>query len=157
MSYILIDGYNLIGIQHNDISLERERLIKTLSDYKKKTLHEITVVFDGWKAGGVIEDRTVIGGITVIFTRIRDKADSVIKRLIEESKRQVIVVSSDRDIASFAWSHNAIPIGSEEFIEAVRAKHRDDESEDSEEVYDYRTPKGGSKKKKAIGRALRRL
>jgi predicted RNA-binding protein with PIN domain len=137
-------------------------LIDSLIEYKKKKGHDITVVFDGWKTGEAQENHLVIGRIKVIYSRIGEKADSVIKRIISSDRREWIVVTSDREIANHAWASNSIPISSEDFLKTIE---RDNPScfdeEESEEEYIKPRRKGNprklSKKETAVRRALSKL
>jgi len=163
ISSIIIDGYNLIGIFHRDLEKRRDMLIESLIEYHKKRGHEITVVFDGWKTGGSQESRSVVAGIKIIYSRLGDKADAVMKRIIFSEKREWIVVTSDRDIASHAWASGSVPISSEDFLNALERHEvvKGIVSEDEEEEYFKPTRKGNpkkpSKKEKAIKRVLSKL
>ena len=159
MAGLIIDGYNLTGILRGDLQRERQRLIEALAAYRKKKGHDITVVFDGWKDGRGHESRTTEGGVTVIYTGLGEKADSVIKKTVSKSPTPMIVVSSDREIQKHAWSHGATPIDSELFL---RVLERDGETEGHEEEADYQergkgNPRQLSKKQKAVKRALAKL
>jgi predicted RNA-binding protein with PIN domain len=112
ISSIIIDGYNLIGIHHTDLNSERNSLITRLSEYRKLKGHDITVVFDGWKSGGRKDESAVIGGVRVIYSRLGDKADLVIKRTISSIKKEWIVITSDRDIMNHAWAEGSVPVPS---------------------------------------------
>ncbi len=161
ISYLVIDGYNLIGIHHEDLKKQREILIDSLIAYGKKKGHNITVVFDGWKTGQGQESRTVIAGVKVIYSRIGDKADDVIKRMISTERREWIVVTSDREIAGHAWRTGSIPVSSDDFLNALRTKYLSDIEEEYEEEYIEPGRKGSprqlSKKEKAVRRALSKL
>ena len=156
---MIIDGYNLIGIQHGNLEKEREMLINSLVEYRRRKGHAITIVFDGWKSGEATESRSVIGGVTVIYSRIGEKADSVIKRIVSSEKREWIVVTSDRDIADHAWSVGSIPIPSEAFLGAIqrKASYTSDEEEECREYSRRGNPRQLSKKDKSIQRALSKL
>jgi uncharacterized protein len=136
-------------------------LIDSLVAYKKSKGHDLTVVFDGWRTGQGQESRSVTGGIRVIYSRLGDKADSVIKRMISAERREWIVVTSDRDIADHAWSTGSIPVSSDDFLNALSAKDLSGiEEEDEEEYIEPRrkgSPRQLSKKEKAIKRALSKL
>ena len=131
--------------------------------YHKRKGHDITVVFDGWKTGGAQENHSVIGGIKVIYSRLGEKADSVIRRIISSDRRGWVVVTSDRDIAARAWAADAVPISSEDFTKAIeRIYDRTSvEYEDNDEEYIKTDRKGSprkpSKKEKAIKRVLSKL
>ncbi|MBE0425858.1 MAG: NYN domain-containing protein [Nitrospirae bacterium] len=162
ISYIIIDGYNLIGIYHKDLKKQREQLIDSLIEYRKRKGHQVTVVFDGWKTGGGKESQSVISGIKVIYSRIGDKADSVIKRIISTERREWIVVTSDRDIADYAWATGSVPLSSEDFLNLfVRKGSFDLEREEYDEEYKEPRRRGNprrlSRKERAILRALNKI
>jgi len=101
--------------------------------------------------------------VTVIFSGLGEKADSVIKRIISSGRRGWIVVTSDRAIADCAWSEGSVPISSGDFIMTVE-QHLPDPSasevyEDGEyqEIRRKGNPRKLSKKEKAIRRALNKL
>ena len=150
---------------HKDLETERNKLIDLLIEYRKRKGHHIVVVFDGWKAGGATENSSVRGGVRIIYSRLGEKADSVIKRVVSTERREWIVVSSDREIASHAWSLGSVPLTSEEFIPVLRSHGRDDreedlaEEEDDEEEGIPRTgnPNKLSKRERAVRRALGKL
>ncbi len=147
--------------------MHREKLILHLSDYRKLKGHDITVVFDGWKSGGAREEILKTGGITVIYSRLGENADYVIKRIIGREKREWIVVSSDRDIAAFAWTNGCVSVPSDRFMTAINRAGRNLEGEyelldkDEDEGPEARRGKGNprmlSKKEKALTRVLRKL
>ncbi len=164
ISSIIIDGYNLIGIYHKDLENQRKMLIDSLIEYSKKKGHDITVVFDGWKTGEAQENHSVIGGIKVIYSRIAEKADSVIKRIISSERREWIVATSDRDIVNHAWSSGSIPVSSGDFLKAIERgipSYFDEEEYEGSDEYSKPQRKGNprrlSKKEKAIRRALSKL
>ena len=97
----------------------REDLIDLLIQYKLIKAHDITIVFDGYKAGHGNENKAVRGGIAVIYSKLAEKADEVIKRIITKDRKEWIVVTSDRDIVNHAWSVNSIPVPSESFLRIV--------------------------------------
>jgi hypothetical protein len=152
-------------VYHKDLEIERNRLTDLLIEYRKRKGHHIVVVFDGWKAGGATESSSVRGGVKIIYSRLGEKADSVIKRILSTERREWIVVSSDREIASHAWSLGSTPLPSEEFIPFLRPQGQDNreedwaEGEDNEEESTLRTgnPNRLSKKERAVRRALGKL
>ena len=86
-----------------------------LADYQRKKGHRITVVFDGWKGGSAEEERDRHGNIEIIYSRQGEKADEVIKRIIDQTAEETIVVSSDREIASYATRQGKTALSSLEF------------------------------------------
>lgn len=122
------------------------------------------VVFDGHRSGTGPQTRSVRGGVEIYYSGLGDSADSVIKRMITGEKKDRIVITSDREIARFAWSHDAVPVDSERFAHILERRgaaldatdHGDDEN-------GYDEPRRGgnphrlSKKDRAIQRALGKL
>lgn len=164
ISYIIVDGYNLTGICHRDLEAQREKLIEALIKYREKKGHSITVVFDGWKSGAATESLSGRGGIRVIYSRLGENADSVIKRIMSSERHEWIVVSSDRDIANHAWSVNSIPIPSETFLHFTKGagsyEERFEQEEDDDEYYGSQGKNSRnrlSRKEKTIKRALGKL
>lgn len=145
-----------------------------LIKYREVKGHEIIVVFDGWKAGSGSENTVVKGGVKLIYSRLGENADSVIKRIISAEKREWIVVSSDRDIASHAWAAGSIPISSEDFRQSAGQSvgqsigktsaggkgisDLEDSGDDPESnIYVKGNPHRPSKKEKAVQKALSKL
>lgn len=115
MAYILVDGYNLLGIFHKNLEKAREGLIASLGNYCDIKGHDLTIVFDGWKEGEPFETRFEHGRVTVIYSRLGEKADAVIERILKGKERAWIVVTSDRAVSDFAWSMGYASVGSQEF------------------------------------------
>ena len=120
--HILIDGYNLIRQSEGLAAMERaslqegrEALLERLASYKQIKHHPITVVFDGTHAQAPLQGRTRFKGITVIFSRPGELADTVIKRLVTRERERAVVVSSDKEIVDFAVLKGAVTMGSVEF------------------------------------------
>jgi len=137
-------------------------LIDSLIEYRKKKGHDITVVFDGWKTGEAQESHLMIGGIKVIYSRIGEKADFIIKRIISSEGRELIVVTSDRDISNHAWSRGSIPVPAGDFLKALERESssyfiEEDYEEDYIEPRRKGNPRKPSKKEKAFRRALSKL
>lgn len=183
---IIIDGYNMIRQSdalrsYERLSLEKGRnaLIHMVSLYKKLKGHQVTIVFDGWDAGMATEERDRQEGIDIIYSRKGEKADDVIKRMAEKRSEEIVVVTSDRDIAVFVHHRGGTAISSPEF-EALAdrvftakpaaasrgriepdAKDDDDDCDDDGEKKNDKKKKGQSfrlsRKKKAAMTAFRKL
>ncbi|PKN67239.1 MAG: hypothetical protein CVU54_17235 [Deltaproteobacteria bacterium HGW-Deltaproteobacteria-12] len=120
--HIIIDGYNLIRqssslrrYERQSLEAGRRALILKVSEYKKRKGHKITVVFDGWDTGSALEERSRQGNIDVIYSRRGEKADDVIKRLADRSAEETIIISSDREIASYVTRQGKTALSSLEF------------------------------------------
>jgi predicted RNA-binding protein with PIN domain len=152
--HLLIDGYNLLHVnrsltQLNGIQLqwERDRLIHQLSTYQKLKPCDITVVFDGWQGGWSTEKRERKKGIDLIFSKLGEKADEVIKRLVKEKGSGIIVITSDREVSKFAEKMDVAVISSGQFKEKMeQSEFNVDKIIEEEE--------GGSLKRKGPSRRL---
>jgi len=121
---IVIDGYNVIGGERGlrgDLAGKRKQLIQQLHDYRERKGYPITVVFDGWRSGWMREVQEQIGGITVIFSRQGEKADSVIERLAREMGSGCVVVTSDREVRRAVEASDAAAIYSGEFRSILKS------------------------------------
>ncbi len=119
---LLIDGYNLLHSKRglpplpaHQLQAERERLIDQLSRYRQAKSLEILVVFDGWQGGWSTERRERRKGIEIIFSKEGEKADEVIKRIIRAKGSAVVVVTSDREIGTYANRRSVAVVTSEQF------------------------------------------
>ncbi|HEB75517.1 MAG TPA: hypothetical protein ENJ04_04120 [Nitrospirae bacterium] len=175
MSRLIIDGYNLIGTLHGDLESRRKRLVKRLVRYRAAKGHDITVVFDGHGGLSPRETLQTDGGVRIVFSRIARKADDVIKDMLVQGGGGFIVVSSDREIADFAWARGSVPVGSGEFLRKLDEALLDDGEAGGGETMDEVTlkvladeeeetgtvRKGASrrpsKRRKAVMRALNKL
>ncbi len=151
--HLIIDGYNLLHVNRslmnlNSIQLqwERERLLDRLSTYQKLRPCGVTVVFDGWQEGWSTETREKKKGIEVIFSKLGEKADEVIKRLVKEKGSGAIVITSDRDVARFAQKMDVAVIPSEQFQEKLSVGSSDTLEESSEEEERGAKRKGPSRR-----------
>jgi len=124
--HLIIDGYNLLHVGRSLTSMtafelegRRDRLIEQLSSYRHARPCDITVVFDGWQGGWISEKKERRKGIDVIFSRLGERADEVVKRLAKEKGTGAVVVTSDREIASYAGKLAVAVIPSEVFRERL--------------------------------------
>jgi uncharacterized protein len=169
--HLIIDGYNLLHVGRilnppNSIELQRERdrLVEQLSSYRQRNPCQITVVFDGWQGGWSTEKKERKKGVELIFSKLGEKADDVIKRLVKEKGAGLIVVTSDRDVSKYAERMTVAVIPSNQFKErmegsAVQVVKKIEEEEDEEE---RRLKRKGpsrrlSKKERRLRAALRKL
>jgi len=120
--HIIIDGYNLIRqskvfgpLDRQDIARGREALIGQLAAYRRLKPHRITVVFDGARAPESAAPRDRVKGISIVFSRAGELADSVITRMARQERDRALVVSSDQSVARSAEACGAAAIDSREF------------------------------------------
>jgi len=134
---IIIDGYNLIhkipylkSLLHTSLEQARERLINLLTSYGIKRNIEIVIVFDGnLMRSSHSPSRPKV---KVMFSKPLQKADQLIKSLIEQTKhkRLLTIVSSDREIARFAKVCGCGVESSDEFYKALKRKPKAKVNED---------------------------
>ena len=125
---IIIDGWNFIRNHSSDIrddetaSLESaERLIAYLNNFQQTHNDPIVLVFDSTNEYLDIH-YTNTAKLTIVPSR---DADVYIKNYIEETpdkqRRNIRVISSDKDIYFFAKSYSANPVKCEEFWRKLRS------------------------------------
>ncbi|MDO9515826.1 MAG: NYN domain-containing protein [Syntrophales bacterium] len=164
--HIIIDGYNLIRQSDSlrrleRLSLERGRgeLIRRVAGYRRLRGHKMTVVFDGWMTGPAEEERLREDGVHIVYSGRGETADEVIKRMARaERGSEIIVVSSDREVADSAVKAGGVAISSPEFEERMgeeETKGMPDDDETPEEDDDL-PPISGTRKKGAARRRSRR-
>lgn len=127
--HLIIDGYNLLALRGGsssgagNITSEhgREALLRDLAAYRHRKGHALTVVFDGWQRGQLIETREHRAGIEVIYSRRGERADQVIQRLAREYGSDCAIVTSDHEIINAAQAHGAFVMRSQEFAVKLRA------------------------------------
>jgi uncharacterized protein len=119
---LIVDGYNLIRqspelrqYDKKELAAGREMLLKKLLAYQRLKKRSITVVFDGWEEGGLIENRDRCGGIEVIYSQRGEKADEVIKRLARRRGQEAVVVTSDRELGHACSQEGCSVVTSQEF------------------------------------------
>lgn len=123
--HIIVDGYNFIRqspqlslLDQEDLAAGREGLIDMLVAYKKIKAHKITVVFDAYgnlSPGG----RERIKGIDVVYSRAGEIADVVINRMARHEREKALVVSSDREVASYASAQAATAVDCQSFSQRL--------------------------------------
>lgn len=118
---ILIDGYNLIyqfpelrKLLERDLESARYGLLTQIKFYISNKRVQVIIVFDG--DGRPVPEVEKMSDIRVIFSKPPEKADPVIKRLIEaKQESQLRVVSSDQEIVNYARLHGAKTVSSRQF------------------------------------------
>lgn len=168
--HIIIDGYNLIGTSHKDIEKAREGLIDLLISYKNIKNHDITVVFDAYKQGDKYERSSLQGGVRIIYTRLGETADDLIKKTISEIRKEWVIITSDRDVVKYTWSVNSIPVPSGVFFDILQRTLKNtsenieedrEETIDIDEIENIKPHKGSayrlSKKHRSVKRILGKL
>jgi predicted RNA-binding protein with PIN domain len=120
--HLIIDGYNVIRqslqlqlLDVMDLQAGREALLELLANYRSRSHHQITVIFDGWQHGDLKENRDRHQGLLIIYSRRGERADEVIKRLLHQERERALVVTSDREIQVCAEQVQASWINASQF------------------------------------------
>jgi len=143
---IIIDGYNLIGSDRGltgNLEHKRNWLVQELASYHRAKSHDITVVFDGWRSGSVNEVEEKCDGVGVVYSRLGEKADSVIVRLARKKGSGCIVVTSDREVRSAVERFGVVALYAGQFSAMLhnQAQSFDDPQP---EHHDREAPKKGN-------------
>ena len=103
---LLVDGYNLIyahpalsGLLKSDLGAAREGLLRELAPLASPDAYDLVmVVFDAARYGGAETAWEEREGLTVVFTRRRQTADSFIEAAARRmvTAGEVVVATSDR-------------------------------------------------------------
>ncbi len=121
---ILIDGYNVLKLVHSakEISLAaRAAFAKQLAAYGKRKGHTIVLVFDGGPYNMSTSERQ--GQVTTVYVGYRETADDYIKRFIHDHpRRQLLLVTHDRELVNYALNHDVPTIDVWPFYERVHEK-----------------------------------
>lgn len=136
---LIVDGYNLIGAEQGltgSLEAKRNRLIQRLSNYQKIKQFQITLIFDGWQAGSREETVQARDGISVIYSRLGEKADAVIVRFARMKGSGAVVITSDREIRSAVERFGAVAISAEEFSDILRSVEEGGGVEDDDQSFE---------------------
>ena len=118
MPYV-VDGNNVMAQSvgwHQDTTGARRRLIRDLVRFVAVHRVKLKVVFDG-APDEEFPDGRRYKGVHIMYARPGSDADSRIKELAGKAsyKRDLIIVSSDRDLTSFVKHQGAKVISSGQF------------------------------------------
>jgi predicted RNA-binding protein with PIN domain len=144
---VIIDGYNLIAIDRRlDRALEQNRnwLIQKLIRYQIAKPFKLAVVFDGWRAGSANETTENKDGISIVYSRLGEKADGVIIRIAREKSSGCVVISSDRDIRNAVERFGAVAIHAHEFSEILQTLDAPNGSDPFDDWDDRQSSRGNA-------------
>lgn len=124
----LLDGYNIIkqtpALNRGTLERQRDALIAWInsSSPQGSRHNSVTVVFDGKE--GVLGAASSYG-VRVVFSR-GQSADDVIKTMVEQypHKKNVVVVSNDRDITLYVRALGASVLSVKDFLGSAPRKER---------------------------------
>ncbi|MBQ3321855.1 MAG: TetM/TetW/TetO/TetS family tetracycline resistance ribosomal protection protein [Firmicutes bacterium] len=143
--YLLVDGYNIIfawdelkELAKENIDSAREALIEVLGNYQGYRKCKVIAVFDAYKVKGGQRHFEKHGGVTVVYTKEAETADTYIERTTYElagkggtfagGKYRVRVATSDRLEQMIILGNNAQRVSAKDFrteVEQVNEEIRD--------------------------------
>jgi len=115
----LVDGNNVMAQRvgwHRDKAGARRRLIQDLARFLAARKVKVTVVFDG-SPDTDFPEGSRYKSVRILYARAGSDADSRVKELVRRStnKRDLILVSSDRELAAAAAGQGARVVPSGKF------------------------------------------
>lgn len=130
---LLIDAYNVIKMALGKPQIrddERNTFIKNLGNYAKNRKLTVIAVFDGGPLGWF--NKASSYGITVIYSGAKQSADDYIKDYLEQNKgKDILLVSSDRELGAWASQLELPSLGALEFYSLMRLAIQPDSQEKS--------------------------
>ena len=120
---IIIDGYNLLRWAQGDEdyeAMDENTLCAVVSQYLLRTRKYGQVVFDGLGP----PDKTLLGGLPnleVYFSGMETDADTIIaeKIIAYTAPKNLVIVSTDREVRAAAQSRKAVSVRSDIFWEIL--------------------------------------
>ncbi len=171
--HLLIDAYNLMGLSEgfegfgqDTLEEARDKLIENLAHYRGFKGVQATLVFDGGKGGYPTRRQERQRGLTIIYSKLGEEADHVIKAMVSEKRKSFVVVTSDNEIKRFAETKGCLTVNSQEFQQkmemAVYMSEKGLDEEEEEYKSDFSTKKKGnprrrSKKERKRNSILRKI
>jgi len=135
MPYI-IDGNNLMGCSP-DISPDdpeaKTRVLSVIRKFQENKKNNVMIVFDGEPDEGVRKQMASIK-FTIVYPKVGNSADDEIKEILNGFNcfKDVVVVTSDRELKTFAKKKGAKTVNSIEFyFELKRFSHIHGKKEES--------------------------
>lgn len=131
-SYI-IDGNNLMGRKRT-----RRELLDMLADFVELKKVKVQVVFDGAPEPHYPEG-SAYHGVKISYSSKGQDADSKIRKIVEKATnpREIVIVTSDRSLASYTKVCTAKHMQSAEFLDLLaeeKAKQKNQKKEEKPPV-----------------------
>jgi predicted RNA-binding protein with PIN domain len=157
--HYLVDGYNLMRsdpelamFMRGGATLEvgREAVLRRIEMAAGlKNADSITVVFDGHLSGYDYETRQRRGRLTVIYSKIGETADDVIKRLVQTyaTPQVVKVITRDSELRAAAQSADQTSGVMKRRPSHAALKNRSADAEENYKTWNGSTSKKGNARK----------
>lgn len=133
-SYIIIDGYNFIfswdflrSYAELDFSLSRDILTRIMCNYTSFHKCKSIIVFDAYKRHGGEGSIEGVGGVTVVYTKEGQTADSYIEKTTHELAKahDVHVVTGDLEEQLVVLGSGGLRVSTREFSEELSKLEED--------------------------------
>ncbi|MBR5587113.1 MAG: TetM/TetW/TetO/TetS family tetracycline resistance ribosomal protection protein [Clostridia bacterium] len=124
-TYLLVDGYNIIFASdelkkaaEENLELARNILISRLCNYKALKKWEVILVFDAYRVPGKHREVEEISGISVVYTKEAETADTYIEKTSHELSKnnRVQVATSDNLEQIIILGVGALRISASQFL-----------------------------------------
>ncbi len=131
--YLLVDGYNIIfawdelkDIAKDSLDMARTKLINMLSSYQGVLNSPVIVVFDAYRVKGNVGSVENHGGLSIVYTKEAETADSYIEKVTHELAKQhrVRVATSDGLEQIIILGAGALRISARSFHDEVMEAER---------------------------------
>ncbi|MBR4553961.1 MAG: TetM/TetW/TetO/TetS family tetracycline resistance ribosomal protection protein [Ruminococcus sp.] len=131
--YILVDGYNIIfawpelkKLAAKSLDLARSELINRLASYRGFMQCELILVFDAYRVKGQHREIEEHSGISVIYTKEAETADTYIERTtrVLSKEHRVRVATSDGLEQVIIMGGGAMRVSAKEFLLEVEAAEK---------------------------------
>lgn len=128
--YLLVDGYNIIfawdslkALAADSLEHARDQLLRLLQNYQGYRKCEVILVFDAYKLKGHGREIEQHGGVSVVYTKEAETADSYIERVSKQliKENRVRVATSDGLEQLIILGNGAMRISAREFEAEMRA------------------------------------
>lgn len=119
----LIDGHNLIGQMpnlHLDDPHDEAKLVAYLQNYRARTGHQVTVIFDAGVSYSPAKTKKA-GGVTIQFVSPGQTADQIIIQRVRRVKnpQELMVVTSDRAVQQAARQAQVRVLNASAFVQQL--------------------------------------
>lgn len=131
--YILVDGYNIIfawdelkALAKKSLDLARAELINRMANFRGFMQCELIVVFDAYRVKGEHREIEEHSGISVVYTKEAETADSYIERTAHQLSKEhrVRVATSDGLEQVIILGSGALRVSAKEFHAEVEAAEK---------------------------------
>ena len=131
--FLIVDGYNVINawdglkeLTAKDLEIARDTLVSYIQEYSKMKGYEAYIVFDAYKVKGQSENIENHHGVTVVFTKENQTADSYIEKFISSLSKydEVAVVTSDYAEQQIVLGKGCFRIPARELIEDLNRQKK---------------------------------